>query len=343
MTWISTLKNKNSMMMILAATLLFAPATAQRPPSGSRTTEEVIRLQTDGFWLNLHHFLYVLGRAEAGMPDATREAVRHAPADQDSVLARLSPDDRSAWRATVSSYATGLSRRDLLFDAPLLRVTERLSRARPEESAAEMGLEPAMAEMLDRAGAIYRAAWWPRHRAVNQTRAAELRPLLASHGAQLADFASRVYDTPWPTGGFTVHLSAFTNWAGAYSVTGSVILASSSDPAQSGWLGVETLVHESLHQWDQIVQARVNGAARAAGVPAPPYDVVHGMIFATAGEAVRRIIPDHVPYAEALGLWRSRQLAPHRERIDAAWRPWLRGEGTLDSALAGVVRGDQPQ
>lgn len=150
----------------------------------------MIRLQTDGFWLNLHHFLYVLGRAEAGMPDATREAVRHAPADQDSVLARLSPDDRSAWRATVSSYATGLSRRDLLFDAPLLRVTERLSRARPEESAAEMGLEPAMAEMLDRAGAIYRAAWWPRHRAVNQTRAAELRPLLASHGAQLADFAS---------------------------------------------------------------------------------------------------------------------------------------------------------
>ena len=36
----------------------------------------IFRFETDGFWLNLHHYLYVLGRAEAELPDSRREAVR---------------------------------------------------------------------------------------------------------------------------------------------------------------------------------------------------------------------------------------------------------------------------
>ena len=38
----------------------------------------IFRFESDGFWLNLHHFLYVLGRAEAKIADAKREAVAGA-------------------------------------------------------------------------------------------------------------------------------------------------------------------------------------------------------------------------------------------------------------------------
>lgn len=34
----------------------------------------ILRFESDGFWLNLHHYLYVLGRVEAKMPDVTRAA-----------------------------------------------------------------------------------------------------------------------------------------------------------------------------------------------------------------------------------------------------------------------------
>ena len=43
-----------------------------------QTSTPIFRFETDGFWPNLHHFLYVLGRVEAKMPDIKREAVAGA-------------------------------------------------------------------------------------------------------------------------------------------------------------------------------------------------------------------------------------------------------------------------
>ena len=34
---------------------------------------------TDDVWLNLHHYLYVLGRSRSGTPDATQQAVWASP------------------------------------------------------------------------------------------------------------------------------------------------------------------------------------------------------------------------------------------------------------------------
>src|SRR5947209_9682740 len=44
-----------------------APAVTAPPP--------IFRFESDEFWLNLHSFLYVLGRAEDKFADARREAV----------------------------------------------------------------------------------------------------------------------------------------------------------------------------------------------------------------------------------------------------------------------------
>jgi hypothetical protein len=79
-------------------------------------------------------------------------------------------------------------------------------------------------------------------------------------------------------------------------------------------------------------------AVRGSGVRPPGFDLVHGMIFATAGEAVRRIVPDHVEYAELHGLWRGRGMAPYAAAINTGWRPWLRGETTLAAAVAALVQ-----
>ena len=74
--------------------------------AGHQTATPIFRFETDGFWLNLHHFLYVLGRVEAKMPDIKREAVAGAPADEAEGLKALSEADRQAWREAVSVYAT---------------------------------------------------------------------------------------------------------------------------------------------------------------------------------------------------------------------------------------------
>jgi hypothetical protein len=74
-----------------------------------------------------------------------------------------------------------------------------------------------------------------------------------------------------------------------------------------------------------------------------PRDLSHAMIFFTAGEAVRRVEPTHVPHAQAFEVWPKQlsgaslpalRLKPLLEEI---WKPYLDGLGTRDEALAAFV------
>jgi hypothetical protein len=54
------------------------PMSAQVQPQAA---SPIFRIEIDEFWLNLRHFLYVLGQAESKAEDASREAVAGAPAE----------------------------------------------------------------------------------------------------------------------------------------------------------------------------------------------------------------------------------------------------------------------
>src|SRR5438309_1253849 len=57
----------------------------------------LFRFETDELWLNLHHFLYVLGRAEAKTQDSSRDAVACASADVTRLfVSRLGTSSRGA-------------------------------------------------------------------------------------------------------------------------------------------------------------------------------------------------------------------------------------------------------
>jgi hypothetical protein len=68
---------------------------------------------------------------------------------------------------------------------------------------------------------------------------------------------------------------------------------------------LEIVFHEGMHQWDDAVEL-LRTQARGKVVPK---DLSHGLVFFTAGEAVRRVFPRHVPVGEVSGVW-NRGLAP---------------------------------
>ena len=129
-----------------------------------------LRFETDELWLNLHHYLYVLGRAEAKMPDASREAVAGAPADETKGLPSLDEKERAAWRDAVAFYANGPSRNDAIFDEAMARLTRALADADDVPSLAALDIDPAVRAALERAAPLYRKAWCPAHRAANEAR-----------------------------------------------------------------------------------------------------------------------------------------------------------------------------
>jgi hypothetical protein len=109
--------------LMLAAAV--GTATAQVPPL--RTTP-LLQFTADDFWLNLHHDLYVLGRAHNGA-DRGQPAVASAPDDERQGRAALSDADRASWDEAVSAYASGLSRQSSVLQPPMAPMAVALATA----------------------------------------------------------------------------------------------------------------------------------------------------------------------------------------------------------------------
>jgi hypothetical protein len=295
----------------------------------------IFTFHTDEFWLNLHHFLYVLGRAENKERDASREAVSGAPADQERGLANLSEKERAVWHQAVASYAAGLSKKDLVFDDPLPAVTNTLALAGDSGTLAAFKIDPTIASTLETAAPIYRKAWWNQHRETNEKWQKTVGALVHQHGDIVLTFITNAYKLKWPATGFPVHVSAYSNWAGAYSTRGNLLVLASQSPGVQGEYGLETIFHEGMHQWDEKVLDALREQAKRLNKTFPR-GLSHSMIFFTAGEAVRRVIPGYVPYAEKFGVWQ-RGLGPMKVALEESWKPYLDGHGTRDEAFAALI------
>lgn len=319
---------------------LQSTASGAIPNEQSKTTDTsggaIFVFHTDEFWLNLHHFLYVLGRAENKQMDASREAVASAPGDQVRGFAKLSSKEQATWREAVASYAAGLSKKDLVFDDPLPTLTNALARAGESKSLSGSEVDPAVAAILQLAAPIYRKAWWKDHQNANAMWQKNIQTLVDGHGAAVLSFITGVYKLQWPAAGFPVHVTAYSNWAGAYSTTGDLLVLASQSPGNQGMYGLEIVFHEAMHQWDDPVFKALREQAIKVN-KFFPRSLSHALIFFTAGEAVRRVAPEHVPYAEKFGVWQ-RGLRSMKVALEEIWKPYLDGHGTRDEAFTELVK-----
>jgi len=326
--WLPYLDGRGTRDEALAA-LLAAAAQA----SG---TSPIFTIETDEFWLNLHHFLYVLGRAEAKIRDASRSAVVDAPAEAERGAVTLSDEERKTWADAVTAYASGLSRKDPIVDESLAAIVGALVALDGGTAISGAPIDSAARTVLERAAPIYRKAWWPSHRASNQSWRASIQPLIDRHGQTVLSLITRWYGMSWPARGYPVHLVTYAHPLGAYSTArGGLIMSTNAKSGLQGLNGLEMAFHEAMHQWDDDVLRLLRGHADKIGKDVPD-SLPHAMIWMTAGEAVRGAVPEHVPYAEVFGLWK-RAMAPLVVPLNEIWKPYLEGHGTRDEALASLV------
>jgi hypothetical protein len=148
------------------------------------------------------------------------------------------------------------------------------------------------------------------------------------------DFITAKYGMKWPANGYPVHVSAYATWAGAYSTAGGLLVVASNPGAGTRGLdGLETVFHEAMHQWDDQMRALLERLAAGKHVSR---NLSHTLIFYTAGYAVHRVAPEHIPYADAHGVW-ERGWMRLQAALDKTWKPYLDGHGTRDEALAAAI------
>jgi hypothetical protein len=324
---------------LMIVNCLIVPEVQSKPSSSTSraaTRKRIFVFHNDEFWLNLHHFLYVLGRAENKTADSSRDAVVNAPRDQEDGLVNASAPEKLTWHKAISFYANSLSKKDAVFDEPLPSITSALAQAVESKSLAQVKIDPAVAAVLESAAPVYRKLWWRRHHAANVEWQRVVQRLLDQHGDAILKFITSAYQMQWTPDGFHVHLSGYTNWAGAYSTTGELLVLSSLADDIKSTYGLETVFHEGMHQWDKQVFEILREQARKQNKRVPN-GLSHAMIFFTAGEAVRHVVPGHVPYAEKSGVWR-RGIAAFKTPLEEVWKPYLDGKGSRDETLAELIK-----
>lgn len=331
-----------SLNVFVLAGLLGFPAASRLTTSQAAPPSAIFRIETDEFWLNLHHFLYVLGRAQAKTGDATREAVADAPSENARGLEKLTTDEQTAWKDVVNAYSSGLSLRDAVREEPTVTVTAMLADADDAPTLSGMAIEASVRHALERAAPIYRKAWWSEHRAANRAWRASMEALVAQHGAMVRDFITKGYGLEWPAAGFAVHAARYSNWAGAYSSARGVLVIASGYSGNSGLRGLEGVFHEGMHQWDGQMYTLLGAQAKTIKTTVP-VDLPHALIWVTAGEAVRRLDPTYVRTVDAVGIWNrgssgaAEPLLHLKAPLEEIWLPYLAGRGTRDEALASLL------
>lgn len=321
--------------VLMAAPVRSAAPRSELPPPAATRVDHLhpgLFAFHSNFWLNLHHFLYVTARARKGL-DARRPAVTSALADT-AGFGALGESDRNEWEAAVAYYDSAMASRDVLFDSGMVTINNRLAGADSATSLRASGLDPSLVATLERAAPVYRRLWWPRHDSANRAWSSRMLSLLEQHGDSMTAWESRVFREPWSAAPVRVDVTAYSNWAGAYTTRGpSHITVSSTSPGNQDDQGFEILFHEVLHTMDDSLRSSLLAAFRANG-KTPPRDLTHTFIFYTAGALTKRAIPEHVTYGEKNRLWGRvpdfRRALPLLQRI---WQPYLDGSTTFEEAI----------
>jgi len=298
----------------------------------------------NGFWINLHHFLY----HEAHQLRSSGRRPGGGPAFGQ---AGLTAEEQQAWKASLDYYAAHLADRDLLFNSDLVAIKNRLEEVEAEPDLRKSGLEPELETALERAAPIYRAHWWVAQERANRAWVVAATPFVQRLGGILAEKLAAVYRAPWPVGPIRVDASYYANWAGAYTTLEPLrITVSSSAEANQGQAAVEVLFHEASHALSGAVRDAIASECRSRHKPIPR-DLWHALLFYTTGEIVRRALggpkeepvkgptppgSPYTPYAYRQGLY-TRGWQNYLRLLEQYWQPYLDGQTDFDRAIAKMV------
>jgi hypothetical protein len=363
---------------LLACGLFAAPLAANPlPPQGDPMFGPLPVFEFhSGFWLNLHHMLYQEAKqrsspAEHPTPGKYAHSVIDVSLGERPVLTQ---SEQRAWTDAVNFYAANYANHDLLFSNDLVILKNQLGDFEDcdelsgvKKKNCDAGLPPNITHILEAAGAVYRAHYWVNHDRANRRWIAVVAPLIRGQGVGISERLAAAYQTKWPKPKIRVDVSAYANWAGAYTTLDPLrVTISSLDPRNQDTAALEVLFHEASHGIAEPVEQAIARECRQRD-KAIPRDLWHALVSYTTGELIRdainsgdsatetasnvgpadgstppsfddRSIPGggSTPYAVREHLY-ARGWDDYLTLLTRYWQPYLEGHASFDDAIARMV------
>jgi hypothetical protein len=313
-----------------------------------------------GFWINLHHTLYheAKQRAEASSgPRSNSKSSAQLPKPLSVPKASYTAAEQRLWEDALAYYGANFIEKDLLFSTELILLKNQLGDfedcdelSGKSRKTCDAGLSPKLAQILEAAAPVYRAHLWADHDRANRRWILRVAPLVREQGLGVSERLADVYQTRWPKAKIRVDVSAYANWAGAYTTVDPLrVTISSLDARNQDSAALEVLFHEASHGIAQPVEAAIIRECRQRD-KAIPRDLWHALIFYTTGEIIRPVVAGtspgdaddgtpgggYVPYAVREGLYQ-RGWDDYLKLLQRFWQPYLEGRATFDDAIARMV------
>jgi hypothetical protein len=308
-------------------------------PSGARAAQSSQPVSSTGglfefhagMWINLHHFLYEEAALSTTGKDASPREAELSP--DASVTSALSTDEKAVWRSAVAYYHDNLLKRSLVSDDYMNRLKDHLGDVEDSTTVSVGDFDPALITVLNQAGPIYRAHWWPLHSNADQMWITAVLPMVNQNGDVLSQEIATAFEGAWHDGPLRVDVVAYANFAGSYATLHpGRITISSEDVGNQGVGALEMLFHAaSATLLDQVHDVVTRSFAAAKKMPTP--ELPEAILFFTTGYYVRKLYPDYSPYADRADLWGREDWAGDRALLAKDWQMRLDGKITLDEAL----------
>ena len=334
-----------------------APVHAQQ--ENERVLEPTFEFHS-GFWINLHHFLYLQARLRGATAERSAGDSRFQKSGatiaqtSDSIASSptaITADQQKAWDAALADYAADWSSRDLLYNRNMALINDRLAEIEdcpdilgniPVQCIS--GLTGKMAAALHAAAPVYRARWWPEQDRENRAWIAKVTPLVRRMGSNLGAQLSDVFDRGWPQARLRVDVVWYAGPAGAYTSLDPLhITLSSHDSRNQGMAGFSVLFREASQAVSIGVNQQIVRDYRQLAKPIPR-DLWPALLLYTTGELLTRE-PTSARSTQndvsAADTYRSsmadRGWNNYREVLELYWQRYLDGTLGMETAIARIA------
>jgi len=275
---------------------------------------------------------------EALSRDAGRDMGREAEFTNDSnIAAALSDHEKTYWDAAVAYYQQNLVGLDLVTNDRMRIIKNTLENFENQTSLRLSHLDPRLVRVLDNAAPVYRAHWWAAHDRANRAWVAAVLPLVEADGNSLTQKIANAYETPWPDEPVRIDVVAYANDSGAFiTLLPTRIVISSLDPNNQKRTAEESLFHEGSHALMERAGNLLLSDFAAHRKKAPP-ELLHAILYFSAGYFLKQLHPDYIPYAKGNDLWQQAGWQGFHEALAKDWQPHLEGQTSLAEAVSRLV------
>lgn len=239
------------------------------------------------FWINLNHYLF---------QQADSSQLKHLHEDGNAlidlgevgVIKSMSPADRATLLAAVHFYRTQMRDRALGSD---LRLWLQAQEGRQIADTAQGAI---LTTMFNAVAPVYERHLWPLHDTQNRnTLKLHLKRIRAFEPTVVEEMA-RMSGAPWPDVKVRVDLTAYANYAGAYTVVRPAmnVLISTLDPGSTDASFIETVFHEGSHllfSRSSPFRSRIYFKSEEMGVPFPN-GLWHAAQFYLCGRVIQDLL-----------------------------------------------------